>query len=109
MTQNLYLDRQVDVELSDGDNNGWKKPSGDDTKGGGASSVEQIAPKLISSSVLEQVHTSVVDQVDTTIPSASGQTRKRAPLSLKCKQSKPPANQVMTQIELPPYHGLLWI
>jgi hypothetical protein len=27
------------------------------------------------------------------------------PPTLKCKQSKPPPDQVMTQIELPPYHG----
>jgi hypothetical protein len=25
-------DHQVDIELSSGDNSGWKKPSGDDTK-----------------------------------------------------------------------------
>jgi hypothetical protein len=90
MTQNLYLDHQADIDLSDGDNDGQKKPAGDDTEGGGASSVEQIATNPIGSSVLGQVPLSATDQVDPTVLSASGQTRKRAPLSLKRKQSKHP-------------------
>jgi hypothetical protein len=105
MTQNLYPDHQIDVELSDRDNNGRTKPSSDDTKGGGASSVEQIAPNPIGSSMLEQVHPSVADQVDTAVPSAIRQKRKHAPLSLKRKQLKPPTDQVMTQIEHAPYRG----
>jgi hypothetical protein len=48
---------------------------------------------------------SVIDQVKATAPLASGQKRKRPPPALKRKQSKPPADQVMTQIELPPYRG----
>jgi hypothetical protein len=46
--------------------------------------------------MLEQVPPSAAYQVDTTIPSASGQTRKQAPLSLKRKQSKPSVDHVMT-------------
>jgi hypothetical protein len=61
MIQNLYPNHEADIELSDGDNKGRKKPSGNDTEGRGASSVEQIAPNPISSSVLEQVHPSVAD------------------------------------------------
>jgi hypothetical protein len=105
MIQNLYPDHQIDVELSDGDNNGRSKPSSDDTEGGGAPLVEQIIPNPIGSSALEQVHTSVADQVDTTVPSTSKQKRKRTPLSLKRKQPKPPADQVMIQIEHAPYHA----
>jgi hypothetical protein len=85
MTQNLYPDHQNDVELLDGDDNRRLKPSGNDTEYGGAPSVEQIAPNPIGSSALEQVHSSAADQVDPTIPSASGQKRKRALLSLKRK------------------------
>jgi hypothetical protein len=51
-----------------------------------------------------QSHPSVVDQVEATAPSVGGQKRKCPPPTLKCKQSKPPADQVTTQIELPPYH-----
>jgi hypothetical protein len=40
ITQKLYPDRLVHVELSDGDNNGKKKYVGDDVEGGGASSIE---------------------------------------------------------------------
>jgi hypothetical protein len=39
-TQNLYPDHQINVELSDGDNNGRSKPSGNDTEDDGAPSVE---------------------------------------------------------------------
>jgi hypothetical protein len=105
MTQNLYPGYLADVDLSDADKNGRMKASDDDIKGRGASSVEQNAPNPIGSIMLEQVHPSAADQVDTTVPSISGHAKKRALLSLKHKQSKPPADQVMTHIELPPYCG----
>jgi hypothetical protein len=105
MTQNLYPGHQNDAELLDGDDNRRLKPSGNDTEDGGAPSVEHIAPNPIGSSALEQVHSSAADQVDPTIPSASGQKRKRALLSLKRKQPKPPVDQVMIQIEHAPYRG----
>jgi hypothetical protein len=103
LTQNLYPGHQINVELSDGDDYEQSKPSGDDIEDGGAPLVEQIAPNPISSSVLEQVHSLAADQVDPTVPSASGQKRKCTPLSLKRIQPKPPANQVMIQIEHAPY------
>jgi hypothetical protein len=59
--QNLYLDRQVDVELSAGNNNVLKEPAGDDADGGGVTSAEHIAPNSIGSNVLGQAHPSVVD------------------------------------------------
>jgi hypothetical protein len=89
----------------DGDDNVLKEPAGGDTDGGGVTSAEHIAPNPIDSNVLGQAHPSVVDRVDATAPSASGQKRKCPSLALKRKQSKPLTDQVMTQIELPPYHG----
>jgi hypothetical protein len=101
--QNLYPDRQVDAELSDGDDNVLKEPTSDDTDDGGATSAEHIAPNLIRSNVVGQAHPIVADQVDATATSTGGQKRKCPPPAFKRKQSKTPANQVMTQIELPPY------
>jgi hypothetical protein len=99
MTQNLYPSNQINVELSDGDDTGWSKPTCNDIEDGGAPLVEHIAPNTISSSALKQIHSSAVDQVYPTIPSASGHKGKHAPLSLECKQPKPPTDQVMIQIE----------
>jgi hypothetical protein len=82
-----------------------KEPAGDDADGGGATSAEHIAPNPIDSNLPGQAHPSVVDRVNATAPSADGQKRKHPPPALKRKQSKPPVDQVMTQIELPPYHG----
>jgi hypothetical protein len=46
-------------------------------------------------------------QVDTELSDGNNNVLKEIhpPPALKRKQSKPPANQVMTQIELPSYHG----
>jgi hypothetical protein len=82
-----------------------KEPPGEDADGGGATSAEHVAPNSIDSNLLGQAHPSVVDRVKATAPSAGGQKRKRPLPALKRKQSKPPADQVMTQIELPPYCG----
>jgi hypothetical protein len=82
-----------------------KEPTGDDADDGAATSAEHITSNPIGSNVVGQAHPSVVDRVDATAPSIGGQKRKCPPLALKCKQSKTPADQVMTQIELPPYHG----
>jgi hypothetical protein len=49
-----------------------KDPTGDDAEGRRAISVEQITPTLIGSSMLEQTHASVADQVDTAATSTSG-------------------------------------
>jgi hypothetical protein len=103
--QNLYLDHQVDVELLDGDDNVLKEPTDDDADDGGATSAEIIAPNPIVSNMVGQAHPSVADRVDATSPPASGQKRKRPSSALKRKQSKIPSDQVMIQIELPPYRG----
>jgi hypothetical protein len=83
-----------------------KEPAGDDADGGGATSAEHVVPNLIDSNFLEQAHPSVVDRVKATAPSAGGQKGKRPQPALKRKQSKPLADQVMTQIVLPLYRGL---
>jgi hypothetical protein len=51
MAQDFYPDCQIDVELSDKDNNGQKEPIGDDAGGEGAPSVETLTPNLIGSSL----------------------------------------------------------
>jgi hypothetical protein len=109
--QNLYPDHQVDVELSDGDDNVLKKPTSDDADDGGATSAEHITPNLIGSNAVGQAHPLVANWVDATTPSTGGQKRKCPPRALKYKQSKTPSDQVMTQIELPPYRRpeVLWI
>jgi hypothetical protein len=56
MTQDLYPMRQVDVELSDGDNNIQKESAGDDAEDKGGSSTKLIAPSLMRSSVASQSH-----------------------------------------------------
>jgi hypothetical protein len=38
--QNVYPGHQVDIELLDGDHNGWKEPAGNDTEYEGVTSVE---------------------------------------------------------------------
>jgi hypothetical protein len=103
--QILYPNRQIDVELSDDDNNVLKEPADDDADGRGATSAEHVAPNPIDSNLLGQAHPSVVDRVEATAPSTYGQKRKYPPPALKHKQSKLSADQVMTQIELLPYRG----
>jgi hypothetical protein len=50
--QDLYPDRQVDVELSDDDNNnGQNKPVGDKAEGKEAPSIKSIAPNSTKSSM----------------------------------------------------------
>jgi hypothetical protein len=64
--QDLYLDRQVDVELSNGDNNnGQNKPDGDEANGQGAPSTEPIAPNPIESSMAGDTYPSAIDQIAT--------------------------------------------
>jgi hypothetical protein len=97
MTHDLYPTRQVDIELSNGDKNEKKESVGNDAEGKGRSSAESIAPNLIGPSTAGRSHHS------TAAPSGSGQKRKHVLLASKCKPSKSSADQVMTQIGLPPY------
>jgi hypothetical protein len=79
MTQDLYPERQVDVELSDGENDGQKEPADDDAEGKGGSSTELIALNPIRSSMVGQIHHSAVGQVDAVVPSWSGQKKETCP------------------------------
>jgi hypothetical protein len=103
VVQDLYPERQVDVELSNGDNNGRKESAGDDAEDKGASLAEPIAPNLISYGVAGQTHAPTADRIDPTVASGSGHKRKHIVVGSKRKPSKSLTDQVMTQIELPPY------
>jgi hypothetical protein len=83
-----------------------KESADDDADGRGATSAEHVAPNPIDSNLLGKDHPLVVNQVEATTPLAGAQKRKCPPPTLKRKQSKPPADQVLTQIELPSYHRL---
>jgi hypothetical protein len=82
-----------------------QEPTGDDADDGGATSAEHIAPNLIRSNMVGQAHPIVANQDDATAPSADGQKRKRPSLAFEHKQCKTQADQVMIEIELPPYRG----
>jgi hypothetical protein len=101
--QDLYPACEIDVELSDKDNNGQKEPTGDDAEGGGAPSVETLTPNLIGSSLAVMSHPSTADQTTTTAPSSGGQKKKCVALGTMRKPDKAPADQVI--IKLPPYRG----
>jgi hypothetical protein len=101
--QDLYLEHQVDVVVSNEDNHGRTEPIGDDAGGMGASSVETFTSNPIGSSVAEIPRPSTTDQTTATAPSGGRQKKKRVMLSTKHKQDKPPVGQVI--IELAPYRG----
>jgi hypothetical protein len=101
--QDLHPDREIDVEMSDEDNNGQNELAGDDAGGDGAPSVETLAPNPIGSSLAGESCPSATDRTTTTAPSSGGQKKKRVVLGTKHKQDKAPVDQVVT--ELPPYHG----
>jgi hypothetical protein len=82
------------VKVSSSEDDVMKKLAGDAARDGGASLAEPVTPISISSNVSEQVDPFIADQVASTDPPASGLR----------KQSSSSTNQVMTHIELPPYH-----
>jgi hypothetical protein len=96
-----YPKVHIDVELSsddDDDDVPTSKPdapvdqkvqAGDDTRDGGASSVEPTAPILISSTV---------------VSSAGRHGCKCPPHANRRNRCIPQIDKVMTQVELPPYH-----
>jgi hypothetical protein len=90
----LVLDAPVDQKVS----------TGDDTGDDGATSAEPTTPRLIRSDMLDKSKPYAADQV-TVVPHAGGCGRKRPPLATKQSNPIPQAAQVMTQVELPPYHG----
>jgi hypothetical protein len=82
-----------------------KALDGDDAEGDGASSVKSIAPGPFGSNVSVQTNPSTADRAALGAPSAGGHKQKRPPTVPKRKQMKDSTDQVMTQMELPPYHG----
>jgi hypothetical protein len=80
-----------------------KVPDGDDAEGEGTSSVELIAPNPISPNMSVQTEPSVADRVASNAPSAGGHKQKCPPTIPKHQQPKASTDQVMTQIDLPPY------
>jgi hypothetical protein len=82
VTQELYLDREIDVALSDEDNVGLNEPIGDDAEGNRVPSAETLAPNPIRSSSAGETHPSAADQAVPTAPSGSGQKKKRVVQSL---------------------------
>jgi hypothetical protein len=79
-----------------------KKSSDDDAEDGGVSSAMPIVPNPISSSAPRQSDPSVVARVVTLIL-PTGKRGQKHP-STVARHNKP-LDQVMTQIELPPYRG----
>jgi hypothetical protein len=67
--------------------------------------VELIAPGPISSNTSVQTDPSAANWATLGAPFAGGHKRKCLPTIPKHKQTKTLVDQVMTQIELPPYHG----
>jgi hypothetical protein len=114
--QDLYPKASIDVEVSSGEDNApkpdaltdkEKAPIGDDAEDGGASSAEPITPNPIGSNAPEQTDPFITDWVTTIVPPAGGHRCKHPPLVIKRKQPLPSLDQVMSQIELPPYYGPL--
>jgi hypothetical protein len=112
--QGLYPDRHTDVEVSSGDDDASmidalaakpRAPASDEVDGEGISSAEPIAPDPISSNMPAQADPSIADRVISSAPSARGQKRKCPPPIPKRKPTKSLTDQVMIQIELPPYRG----
>jgi hypothetical protein len=113
-TQDHYPGASIDVEVSSGDDDvpaldasatKQKKLAGDDVTDGGASSAEPIASNPISSNTSGQTNSSVADRTASTNPLVGGRMHKRPPSVPKRKQAVSSVDQVIIQIELPPYRG----
>jgi hypothetical protein len=112
--QGLYPNRHTDVELSSGDDDAsmiddvTTEPRAlvcDEADSEGVSSAQPIAPGPISSHTLVQADPSIADRVISSAPSVGGQKRKHPPPVPKRKSTKYSVDQVIIQIELPPYRG----
>jgi hypothetical protein len=68
-------------------------------------SAEEIAPNPISSDTLERADPSTTAQVSRIVPLAGGRGHKRPPPATRWSKPIPSVDQVMTQVELPPYRG----
>jgi hypothetical protein len=81
-----------------------KKRTGDDAGDGGASSAELIAPSPIRCDTPRQTDPFVADRVASTTPPVGKCRHKRPPHVPKQKRTLTSSDQVMIQIELPPYY-----
>jgi hypothetical protein len=108
-TQELYPKDNIDVEVSSGEDDvarldasvdKLKKSVGDDAEDGGVSLVEPIAPNPISSSMPEQSDPSTIVWVTAPILPSGKHGLKHPPPTVRRNK---PLDQVMTQIEFPPY------
>jgi hypothetical protein len=91
--------------MSSGEDDVMKKSAGDDGRDEGAFSAESIAPNPIRSNMLGQTDPSIADRANSTDLPIGGRRRKRPTPVPKRKQALSSTDQVMTQIELPPYRG----
>jgi hypothetical protein len=101
--QGVYPKVAIDVDVSSGEDDVTNKLAGDDVGDEGASSAKSVAPSPIRSDVLGQTDPYVIDRVASTAP--PGRRHKCPPPVPKRKCALPSSDQVMIQIELPPYHG----
>jgi hypothetical protein len=115
MNPGAYPEACVDVNLSsDDDAEPEPKPdastvlkgSADDDDGyDGVTSAKPIAPGPISSTVPEQSDPSITDRVPAIALSTGKRGCKRPPSVTKRSKPITLVDQVMSQVELPPYHG----
>jgi hypothetical protein len=93
------------VDVSSGKDDVTKKSTCDDAGDGEASSVEPVAPSPIRSNASRQTDPSVADQVASTAPPVDRCRHKRPPPIPKWKCALTSSDQLITQIEFPPYRG----
>jgi hypothetical protein len=70
------------------------------------SSAEPFALNPISSGAPDQTNPSTADRINKATLPTGGHRRKRPPLATRQMRPLSQTDQVMTQIELPPYHRL---
>jgi hypothetical protein len=110
-SQDLYLKAHIDVEVSSGEDDVSrpdalvdkpKKSADDDAGDRGVSSAELITTNPISCSVSKQSDPSTAVRVTAPVLLSGKRGQKCPPPATRCNK---PVDQVMTQIELPPYRG----
>jgi hypothetical protein len=101
---NLSNDNYIVTALKPNVSAGQKAPTDNDTGNDGASLAKPTAPNPISSDAPKQSNPSTADQVLTIVPPADRRGRKRPPPATKWAKPITLADQVMSQVELPPYH-----
>jgi hypothetical protein len=93
------------MAVSSSEDDVTKKSAEEDARDRGASSAELIAPNLIRSNASGQTDPFTADRASSVDPPIARRRRNCPLLVPKRKQALPLADQVMIQIELPPYRG----